>query len=126
MMLREPIEGNPVKTVIIQEAIGDSQVPNVVTEILARTIGVQQMTPDYVDIFGLTPTVAPATTSVLSQYFLSYDVEGHWPPDTNAVPTEDNGSHYEMNLLPNVQQQIMDFVSTGTIHQYCENVCTPY
>ena len=122
-MLKEPLPGAPVKTVVLQESIDDCQVQNLATEILARSIGVQQMTPAYESVFPLDTTPSITTTSVLAQYNLLADVGKYVPPQTDVAATQDNGAHSDLTLQPESQQQIIDFLQTGYIEQFCSGVC---
>ena len=125
MLLQEPLPGAPAKTVLLQEAIDDCQVPNVATGILARAIGVQQLGPDYEDIYPLSMVATGTTSSAIAQYYLTSDVATYVPPDTDVAALHDNGAHFDLNFLPNAQQQIIEFLNTGVINQHCSGVCDP-
>jgi hypothetical protein len=125
MMLRDPLPDAPERVVFLQESIGDSQVPNMTTELLARAIGVKRLTPANTDVFGLEPVTSPTTDSVLAQYYLVDQVEADPPPEGNVPPTSDNGAHADMVFLPHVQAQVLHFIETGEVVQYCNGPCDP-
>ena len=125
LMFKHPLPDAPARTVVLQESIGDSQVPNLVTELLARAIGVKQMTPPIYDVFGLDAATSPATDSVLDQYYMVDQVQADPPPENNTPPQSDNGVHSGMVFLPNVMEQVLHFVATGEVVQYCDGLCDP-
>jgi hypothetical protein len=125
MMFERPLpDASKDRLVILQEAIGDSQVPNMTTELLARGMGVKLMTPSNDEPFGLEKVTSPSKDSVLTQYRLA-----NWdkpePPESNVPPSDDNGVHHEMNLLPNVHQQIAKLWFEGQVEQFCDDTCDP-
>jgi hypothetical protein len=125
LMFERPLPDAPAgRIVILQEAIGDSQVPNLSTEILARAMGVKQMTPAVEPVFGLEPLTSPANTSVLAQYRLK-EYNMPLPPDNDTPPDSDNGVHHAMNFLPNVHSQIAKLWFEGAAAQVCDGPCDP-
>ncbi len=126
LMLAERLPEAPADLrVIIQEAIGDCQVPNLTTDILARGIGLSQLTPAVSAVHGLPPVSSPTTKSALAQYALSDQLAKYTPPAENLVPQQDNGVHSDMVFLPNVQAQIVDLLMKGDVVQHCKAACTP-
>jgi hypothetical protein len=115
-----PLPDSPrARTVIIQEAIDDCQVPNLTTEILARAYGINQITPDIVPIFGLTDVTTPTTEFALSQFLLSSDVAKYVPPTTNVIPTMDNGAHFDLSFKPEALNEVITLFNTGKVVQFC-------
>jgi hypothetical protein len=125
MMFEHPPPGAPKdRMVILQEAIGDSQVPNLTTGILARAMGVKQIGPFVNGVSGLDQVTGPTTLSVLAQYQLpAYNMP--LPPEGNLAPDVDNGVHHAMNFLPNVHQQIAKLWFEGRVQQFCDGACDP-
>lgn len=125
LMFKKPLPDAPAnRIVVLQEAIGDSQVPNMTSEVLARAMGVKLMTPSVTPVFGLESVTSPSSDSVLAQYKLpNFDQPA--TPDTNTPPASDNGVHYEMNFLSNVHAQIADLFLTGKVVQHCDKDCDP-
>ena len=126
LMYKTPLPDAPAnRTFILQESIGDSQVPNMTTEMLARAFGVKLMTPSIYDVSGLDTTPSPASESVLVQYHLVEQEQANPPPEQNIPPTSDNGVHSDMCFLENVLEQVSTFMDTGNVVQYCEGACDP-
>ena len=125
LMFKDPLPDAPAgRAVVLQEAIGDCEVPNMTTEMLARAIGVKLMTPSIDAVFGLDEVASPATDSAMSQYEL-VDHLGYTPPDENVPPTEDNGVHTDMCFLDNALDQVLEFETTGQDEQFCSGPCDP-
>jgi hypothetical protein len=125
LMFREPLpDAPPGRLVVLQESIGDSQVPNLTTEILARAMGVKVLTPSVTEVFGVEPVSSPTTSSALAQYRMDA-FDDPEPPEQNIPPAEDNGVHHDMNFLPNVHQQILSLWLQGEVRQFCDGPCDP-
>ena len=120
-----PPDAPAQRTVLLQEAIGDSQVPNMTTEMLARAIGVKQLTPPVYTVPGLDPVPSPTTESVLAQYYMVEQVLDNPPPTDNTPPLSDNGVHGAAVTLPNALEQSVYFLLEGEIVQYCSGLCDP-
>lgn len=126
MMFRAPTPDAPRgRRVILQEAIGDCQVPNFSTRILARTMGVRQLTPSVETVFGLMPAAAPSEESALAQYTLPAQLARYAPPDTNVVPAMDNDTHSDVASLRQSLDQVRDLFATGRVVQHCAESCDP-
>jgi hypothetical protein len=125
-MFREPPPGAPAgRRVLVQESIGDCLVPNQATEMLARALGVPQLTPAVATIFGLSAVTSPAEGSALTQFALTPQLRGYTPPETNTVPSRDNGVHADMVGLSRVIDQVGTFLSEGRVEQRCDGACDP-
>jgi hypothetical protein len=125
LMFKEPLpDAPPNRTVLLQEAIGDSQVPNLVTDILARAMGVKSATPNVYQPFGIETVSLPTTESCVVQYRME-GWDDPFPPETNMPPEEENDVHHDMNFLPNAQDQIGVLFLTGEIANVCEGSCDP-
>lgn len=126
LMLHDRLPGAPSELrVIVQESMGDCLVPNLTTDMLARSIGLSQLTPAVAPVHGLAPLTSPTTSSVLAQYALLDHLAKYTPPAENLVPQQDNNVHSDMVFLPNVLAQVVDLFKTGTVIQHCEAACTP-
>jgi len=124
-LLKAPLPGAPGdRVVLLQEAYGDCQVPNVATDILSRAIGVALISPAIYEPFGLTKISAGGSTSALQQFKMQgFDMP--FPPKTNQPPGSDNDVHHDMNFLPNAQLQIGLFLLNGTVAEVCDGTCDP-
>lgn len=125
LMFERPLPDAPKdRIVILQESIGDSQVPNITSEILARALGVKAMTPNDHEVFGLETVTSPTTSSVLTHYRLAnYNMPP--PSEQDLPPAKDNDVHHAMNFLPNVHQQIGKLFFEGKVEQFCTGACDP-
>ena len=126
LALRNPLPDAPRdRRIIMQEAIGDCQVPNISTRILARALGVQQLTPAVETVFGLTGVTSPGVVSALAQYQMPANLMRYTAPDTNLVPAMDNGTHSDSVSLPSALAQVRALLETGSIEQRCTGTCNP-
>ena len=126
LLYRSPLDDAPEgRRVIVLESIGDSQVPNMTTEILARAMGVKVMTPSVYDLPGLQTVASPTEESVIVQYHMVEQVLANPPPETNVPPETGNGVHADILFKEHVVDQLKHFFSTGEVVQYCEGACDP-
>ncbi|NLH50632.1 MAG: hypothetical protein GX444_18810 [Myxococcales bacterium] len=127
LMFREPLPDAPAgRQVLLQEAIGDCEVPNLTTEMLSRSIGVELMTPSIHPVFGLDEVTSPVTAGgILTQYDLVDLTQQYMPPESNIPPEVDNGVHTDMCFQTNVLEQVATFTQTGQVVQYCAGPCDP-
>ena len=115
----------PGRVVLLQESIGDSQVPNLATDMLARAMGVKVLLPSVYDITGLETTTAPTTESVIEQYYMVDQARAAFPPDSNVPPEDDNKVHSDILGYPHVLDQTFHFLSTGEVKRTCSGLCDP-
>jgi len=114
-ILKAPLRGVPKKQVLSQMGLYDAQVQNLLTEMIARTEGEPLMSPAVTTPYGLTPTKGP-----LSSGLTTWDIHGMpVPPDTNKTPGSDNQVHEAIRRIPQAEQQIQTFFSTGEIVDTC-------
>ena len=110
---------------MLQEAIGDCKVPNVGAELLAREMGIAQLTPAHEAIHGLDQVAAPATTSAIAQFTLPENLARYTPATTNTVPVMDNMVHGGVYSLPAAVAQAVTVLRDGRIELGCEGECDP-
>jgi len=126
LMFKDPLPDAPAnRAVVLQEAIGDCQVPNMTTEMLARAVGLDLMTPSIYPVFGLNELTSPTTASALVQYELTDRTANYMPPTNNTPPLQDNGVHTYMCFMDNVLEQVLNFALSGELVQYCTGPCDP-
>ncbi len=126
-MFQKPLPGTPAdRVVILQEAIGDSQVPNLTTDILARAMGARLITPATYEPYGVekVPQLPWAKGASVQQFKLD-NFDNPAPPLTNTPPESDNGVHYDMNFLPSAQAQIGALFLSGKVVNVCDGECDP-
>ncbi|MEZ4389480.1 MAG: hypothetical protein R3A48_00180 [Polyangiales bacterium] len=127
LAFREPLDDAPSgRRLILQEAIGDCQVPNFASRILSRAFGARQLNPSTEVVFGLTPTMSPAEgPAALAQIALPDHLARYTPPDTNTIPSMDNGTHSDSVSTETAYNQLRALFRDGTITQTCTGACDP-
>lgn len=121
-----PLEDAPEERILLlHEAIGDSQVPNLASEMLARAIGAKILEPSVYSVPGLVPVTSPTTESVLVQVYMRDRVEADPPPEANIPPQTDNGVHGRAPFLEHMMEQNFHFLQEGEIVHACTGACDP-
>jgi hypothetical protein len=103
-IVRDPLPGVGPKRVILQESIGDAQVPNMATRIFARAIGLSG--------FGLVERVPgiPEVDGPLDSAYTQWNAHKlPLPPPGNMPAPDDNGAHGAIQDLPALREQIQLF-----------------
>ena len=118
-------EDDPDKTVVLQEAIGDCQVANITTDLLARTMNAKHLETATDPVFGLETVPAPATGLVLTQIRVPEALDDFFPPDENTIPAMDNGVHNSAVLRENIFEQIRELFINGEVIHPSDGVCDP-
>lgn len=107
--------------VLLQEALGDEQVPNLTTRALVRSAGLPAVGPTAEPAWGLEPVDAPFTGSGWVQYRT-----GKAPPVDANQPAEVSGAHDFPRHLPEQREQTLTFLREGTIVHLCgDDPCGP-
>lgn len=110
-----PIPGLPAKQLLIQMAVGDSQVTNLATEHQARTMAVNVLSPALHVPYGMSEAAGP-----LSSALTIWDEKPTpLPPTTNELSGVDNGTHGSLRKRAAVKLQIDTFLRTGQIVHTC-------
>ena len=126
LLQRRPLPDAPAeRRVILLEAIGDCQVPNLTTHMVARSIGLAQLGPVVEPVWGLETVEGPTTRSVLAQILQPEALARYTPPENNVLPTRENGTHADIVRLEPAIQQLVHLLETGMIEQFCEGACDP-
>ncbi len=113
------------KVVLLQEAIGDVQVSNVSTDLLARSMGAHHLDEAPYPVAGLALQAGPTTGPALTQYVLPDALDDYTPPETNTTPTEENGVHGDAPTSAKALEQLAWLLETGTIVHTCDGPCDP-
>ncbi len=114
-LLGSPLPGVPKKQVLSQMGFGDAQVSNVTTEMIARTAGLPLLAPGVTQAWGI-----PARHAPLESAWTTWKVDAPpWPADTNQTPAHDNQVHEAIRRIPQVNDQIHTFLSTGKVVDTC-------
>jgi hypothetical protein len=114
-VIAAPLPGAPRKQILLQMGLGDADVPNIAAEMTARTAGLPLLHPAVTRPFGLAEKDGP-----LPSAFTSWDVDSPpIPPSTNQTPASDNQTHNAIRRIPQVEEQIHTFFSTGQVVDTC-------
>jgi hypothetical protein len=105
----------PAKQVLMQIGVADTEVPNVASEYMARTMGIPVLTPSPYVPFGLDETTGPGATSALVIYDFGL---GSTIPRDNTAPPE-NDVHGSIRKRQATVDMIGEFLMNGTIVQTC-------
>ena len=123
--LKDPFNddaGNPMKDkhILMQVGVGDGQVPNVSAETIARTAGLQMLSPGVKTIYGLPMAAAP-----LDSAYTLWEVHANPLPDgTNVPPAHDNCTHEAVRRIPEAIEQKRRFLRPGgKVEQTCMGTC---
>ncbi len=125
-LAKDRLPGRPPVRVSLQEAVGDCQVSNMVTEWVARAGDIPLVTPSPREVWGLEQiTAEPPNGTARNAALLIYD-EGYDPLDPgNLPPDEDNGAHGTVRRLEAYLEHVGAFMEDGTIAQFCDGACDP-
>ena len=119
-LLADPIAGVSLKRILIHEAVGDSQVPNVSTETSARTMGIPLLAPSARAVWGLAETAAPADSALV----VWDEHPSPLPSDGNVAPEIDNETHGSVRQRDAALEQIRLFLRPdGVIEDVCDGAC---
>jgi hypothetical protein len=120
-LIANPLPNTPAKKILFQEAVNDSEVPNVASEKMARAAGLPLITPTVRKVYGL-KEVATAESAISIWDEKREDA----PPRTNVPPASDNGTHGSIRDLPALKAQIIRFLyGDHKIVNTCDGVCDP-
>lgn len=126
LLVRRPLPDAPAeRRVVLLEAIGDCQVPNLTTHIVARSIGLAQLRPVVEPVWGLERVEGPTTRPVLAQILQPDALARYTPPELNVLPEKENGTHSDIVRLDPAILQLMRLLETGMVEQFCEGACDP-
>jgi len=110
------------RRVLMEMAMGDSEVPNLATHLHARALGLGLLQPAPLEIFGLPPETSPAASALVAHDF------GIDPATVELAqpPSSSNGVHTEVSRLEATRRQLDAFFRPdGLIEHTCEGVCDP-
>ena len=120
-LIHDPLPGVAAKQILYQVARLDSQVPNIASELAARSMGIPQLAPATSSIWGIPDQEGP-----LSSALVYFDIDAEPPPPGNQPAEDDNGTHGEQRYLDGSRLQINAFFQPGgLIENFCEGPCDP-
>jgi hypothetical protein len=121
-VLTEPLPGSPPdRRVLMQIGLGDAQVPNISSFVHARALGIAQLLPATVNVWGLPPADA-STPSSLALYDFGIDKNLYADPH----PLEPNAVHEGVRINAKALKQMDMFLApNGVITHTCDGPCDP-
>ncbi|MDP2315432.1 MAG: hypothetical protein Q8P41_21220 [Pseudomonadota bacterium] len=120
-MIEDPIDGVPVKRVLLQDAIGDAQVSTIGAQNMARAYGASLIETPFAEIWGLGIEPSGFAGSAL----VEYEHGAPAVPTTNVPPDDAYDTHEDTRRTPAAQEQLNTFLATGLVEQYCDGACDP-
>jgi hypothetical protein len=120
-----PLPGRVQKNVVMQESKDDDQVPNLATRAIARTIGLDALTPANEEVFGLEQKAGPLESGY-AQWNTDPPVK---PPGTNvpaAKPAKADSAHDRPRYFASFRDQLKAFFKPdGKLINTCQGYCNP-
>jgi hypothetical protein len=115
--------GTPVKTILLQESFGDALVPNLASETLARSMGLQGLAPLVHPIYGVPEAPPPMPGSG----YVLYDTQPEPLPEPVNLPASHNNiAHEACRRIQAAVDQMAGFLrADGSIMQTCQGSCDP-
>jgi hypothetical protein len=115
-VVQDPLPDTPAKQILMYEAVGDSLVSNLSTEMVARTMGIDLTGPSLRAPYGLIERTVPVPSGLTI-----YDERPEpLPPENNVPPAQDNGTHSGINQRAAVVEQIRHFLLEGEVIHTCQ------
>lgn len=119
---KEPLAGSPDRKVLLQLGLGDGEVPNFASWLLARAIGVEQLQPTPSAIWGIDPAGA-SPSFAMEVYDFGVDVVALY---ARAEPGDtDTPVHEGIRKLRKTVEQLQELYDQGTISHHCDGPCDP-
>jgi hypothetical protein len=125
----DPLPGTNEKRVLLHLAIGDHQVANIATEVMARTVGAVVQWPAVVDgrsadedpYWGLERWTGDRHEG---SALVVWDSGIAWPPTANLPQREGDDPHGDPRTEPASVEQRGTFLGTGVVVRTCDGPCT--
>lgn len=117
----DPLADTPSHQVLLMEGIGDHQVPNLSTELLARAVGATYLAPGNRSLYGLPEVDGPLSGNVL----VDFDYGLPEAPTENIPMTEGDDPHSSVFFEPAALVMLQQFLTTGSVDNACEGPCDP-
>ena len=125
----DPLPGVNQKRVLLHLAVGDHQVANIATEVMARTMGAAVQWPAVAD--GRSDDIEPywglerwTDDEYEGSALVVWDSGISLPPTTNLPPREGDDPHDDPRTEPASVEQRGTFLATGTVVRTCDGPCT--
>lgn len=119
-VIKDPFPGQSAKRVLVQESIGDAQVPNVATRILVRALGIPALSPTVASVYGVDEKTGPLD-SAYTQWDSNLQPR---PPSGDIALPADNGAHnYIWPTSLSAAQLRAFYQPSGQVTQVCPGAC---
>jgi hypothetical protein len=117
----QTLPATPSHEVLMLVAIGDHQVSNLGSHLMARAIGAKAIEPVVRAIFAIESVKPPFTGSAIVEFDFGN------PPDPifNVPPREGQDPHSRIREVPVAIEQIDRFLRTGAVDHLCDGSCNP-
>ena len=120
-IIEDPLPNTPAKKVLYTIGQYDAQVPNVSSDIAARTIGLPVLVPSPYEPFDVPTTMGPVDSA-----YVVYDVGAEPVPLGSKAAAEDNVAHGAVRRNPAAQRQMDAFMrADGVVRNFCDGACDP-
>jgi hypothetical protein len=117
--LGDPLPGSGTPRILMQIGLYDTDVPNISSELAARTLGLPELSPTSDPVWGLAASAAPKENALVV-----YGT-GAAPITDATIPSKENGVHEAVRLDPRAQQQLTTFLLGGGVVDACGGACVP-
>ncbi len=125
-LVHDRLPGRPELRLSDHMAVHDSQVSNLVTEMVARSAGLRLVAPSAKPVWGLETVEAPPDGDAEALGTLTvYDEALEPAPVGNQPPEEDNGAHETIRHLESYFEHMRVFLEEGRVIQVCDGPCDP-
>ena len=120
-LIKDPLENTEAKDILYTIGRYDAQVPNISSDIAARTIGLKLMSPSPYDVWGLEKTMGPENSA-----YVIYDVGAAPVPLGSRAAEENNVAHEAVRRADKAQLQMDAFMRPdGKVENFCDGACDP-
>lgn len=116
------LPNTPDHRVILMEAIGDHQVPNLSSELLARAVGARALEPRNIEHYGIEGIEGPVDEGNI---FVDFAFGLPAVPAENVPMEEGDDPHGMLAYLRGATAMAVEFLKTGTVTQACDGACDP-
>ncbi|MCB9779579.1 MAG: hypothetical protein H6742_13530 [Alphaproteobacteria bacterium] len=111
---------------VMQEAVGDCQVPNLATDVLVRTVGAHHLEAAPRPIEGVALVSGEQTDGIsLTQIVLPDALAAFTPLDQNTIPTDNNNTHSDIVSTDQALGQTLELVERAVAVHPCDGACDP-
>jgi len=119
----DPLPGNPAKQVLLQIGVGDMQVSNVASAMLARTASWPLLDDSPLAVWGVAQAAGPLPSALT--IWDTQETEQPPPGNLNSNVTNQNNAHAGVRELPAAMDQIDHFLRQGEVLSTCDGTCDP-